>query len=64
MMATKEFTVSLVSEPFVEAANVVCVSVPEHVDVWALSGLTMARSVSLMSLLGRRCHDCRVLTGE
>lgn len=45
-MATKEFTVSLVSEPFVEAANATSIDVPEHVDMWALSGLTMARSVS------------------
>ncbi|KAF8558049.1 hypothetical protein OG21DRAFT_1406083 [Imleria badia] len=44
IMATKEFTVSLVSEPFVEAANVISTDAPEHVDMWALSGLTMARS--------------------
>ena len=53
-MATKEFTVSLVGEPFVEAANVISVDAPEHVDMWALSGLTMARSVSRLWLVGRR----------
>ncbi|KAH0827517.1 hypothetical protein J3R83DRAFT_4230 [Lanmaoa asiatica] len=59
-MATKEFTVSLVSEPFVEAANVISVDAPEHVDMWALSGLTMARSVSRSLLVKRRwnmSHD-------
>ncbi|KAF8135703.1 hypothetical protein EV363DRAFT_1126005, partial [Boletus edulis] len=44
IMATKEFTVSLVSEPFVEAANAISTDAPEHVDMWALSGLTMAGS--------------------
>lgn len=53
-MATKEFTLSVVSEPFVEAANVVSTDTPEHVDMWALSGLTMARSVSGSLLVKRR----------
>ncbi|KAN0090896.1 hypothetical protein V8E55_004462 [Tylopilus felleus] len=44
IMATKEFTVSLVSEPFIEAANVISTDAPEHVDMWALSGLTRTQS--------------------
>lgn len=56
-MASKEFTVSLVSEAFVEAANVVTTDAPEHVDMWALSGLTMARSVSRRSVVVQRPID-------
>lgn len=57
IMASKEFTVSLVSEAFVEAANVVTTDAPEHVDMWALSGLTMARSVSRRSVVVQRPID-------
>ncbi|KAF9244929.1 hypothetical protein BU15DRAFT_41526, partial [Melanogaster broomeanus] len=42
ILTTKEFTVSIISEPFVEAANVT--SVEADVNEWELSGLTMARS--------------------
>lgn len=43
--ATKEFTVSIISEPFVEAANVCSVEAPAHVDEWVVSGLTPEPSV-------------------
>lgn len=59
-MASKEFTVSVVSEPFVEAANVVSTDTPEHADMWALSGLTMARSVSVLLLVKRRLNVTRL----
>ncbi|KIJ67919.1 hypothetical protein HYDPIDRAFT_83493 [Hydnomerulius pinastri MD-312] len=47
IIATKEFTVSIISEPFVEAANVTSVEAPAGVDEWEISGLTMARSVDV-----------------
>ncbi|KIL66277.1 hypothetical protein M378DRAFT_75336 [Amanita muscaria Koide BX008] len=47
ILATKEFTVSIISEPFVEAANSTSVESPAEVDEWVLSGLTMAASVDV-----------------
>ncbi|KAG6333062.1 hypothetical protein ID866_6024 [Astraeus odoratus] len=44
--ATKEFTVSIISEAFVEAANVTSVEAPAEVNEWEISGLTMAPSVT------------------
>ncbi|KAJ6587003.1 hypothetical protein DFH09DRAFT_1142247 [Mycena vulgaris] len=38
--ATKEFTVNIVSEAFVEAANSTAAEAPASVDEWILSGLT------------------------
>ncbi|KIJ04956.1 hypothetical protein PAXINDRAFT_94075, partial [Paxillus involutus ATCC 200175] len=46
-ITTKEFTVSIVSEPLVEAANVTSVEAPADVNEWELSGLTMARSLEV-----------------
>jgi len=37
---TKEFTVSIISEPFLEAANYTSVDCPPDVDEWTLAGLT------------------------
>jgi len=34
------FTVNLISEPFIEAANYTCIDAPADIDEWALSGLT------------------------
>ncbi|KAF8210356.1 hypothetical protein K438DRAFT_1711027 [Mycena galopus ATCC 62051] len=42
IMATKEFTVNIVSEAMAEAANATAVDAP--VDEWILSGLTMSPS--------------------
>lgn len=39
-MATKEFAVSIISEPFVEAANACSVEAPAHINEWLVSGLT------------------------
>lgn len=47
--ATKQFTVSIISEPFVEAANSCAVEAPAHVDEWVVSGLTPQSSVGSLS---------------
>ncbi|TFK95210.1 hypothetical protein BDV98DRAFT_578144 [Pterulicium gracile] len=44
ILATKEFVVNIISEPFIEAANATCVEAPEEVDEWKLSGLGMVPS--------------------
>ncbi len=46
VLATKEFTVNMISQAFVEAATITSVEASE-VDEWVLSGLTMEPSVSL-----------------
>ncbi|KAK0504680.1 hypothetical protein EDD18DRAFT_308478 [Armillaria luteobubalina] len=43
VLATKEFTVNIISQAFVEAANITSVEASE-VDEWILSGLTMEPS--------------------
>ena len=45
-MALKEFTVNIISEPFIEAANSCAVEAPDYVDEWVVSGLTPLPSVS------------------
>lgn len=40
ILATKEFSVSLISEPFLEAANACSIDAPIEVDEWLVSGLT------------------------
>ncbi|KAG8961511.1 hypothetical protein FRC03_005309 [Tulasnella sp. 419] len=42
--ATKTFTVNIISEPFVEAANWCCVDAPPGVEEWEGSGLTKEKS--------------------
>ena len=42
---TKEFTVNIISEPFVHAANFTSIDAPEGHSEWRGSGLTMAPSV-------------------
>ncbi|KAF9263233.1 hypothetical protein L218DRAFT_902149 [Marasmius fiardii PR-910] len=44
ILGTKEFTVNIISENFVEAANACSVEAPAHVDEWIVSGLTMEPS--------------------
>ncbi|KAJ3748824.1 hypothetical protein DFH05DRAFT_1474377 [Lentinula detonsa] len=44
ILATKEFTVNIISEHFIEAANVTAVEAPADVDEWIISGLTMEPS--------------------
>ena len=45
ILATKGFTVNLISEPFVHNANACSVEAPADVSEWDLSGLTRAPSV-------------------
>lgn len=40
IIATKEFTISIISEAFAEAANSTSVESPAHTDEWIISGLT------------------------
>ncbi|KAJ3724588.1 hypothetical protein FB446DRAFT_737736 [Lentinula raphanica] len=44
ILATKEFTVNIISEHFIEAANATAVEAPANVDEWIISGLTMEPS--------------------
>ena len=46
ILDTKEFTVNIISETFVEAANSCAIEAPEHIDEWLVSGLTPEPSVS------------------
>ncbi|KAF9809018.1 hypothetical protein IEO21_07643 [Rhodonia placenta] len=43
--ATRQFTVNIISEPWVEAANACAVDAPAEVGEWPLSGLTKAASL-------------------
>lgn len=45
ILATKEFVVNIISEPFVEAANSASVEAPADVDEWIWSGLTKEPSL-------------------
>lgn len=45
IMETKEFTVNIIAEPFVEAANFTSVEAPKEIDEWVGSGLTREPSV-------------------
>lgn len=47
ILATKEFTVNIISEHFVEAANSASTEAPADVNEWVVSGLTMSPSVSI-----------------
>ncbi|ESK97135.1 flavoprotein oxygenase [Moniliophthora roreri MCA 2997] len=47
ILNTKEFTVNIVSEHFVEASNACSVEAPAPVDEWIVSGLTMEPSQSV-----------------
>jgi len=44
---TKEFTVNIISEPWIENANATCIDAPESVSEWDLSGLTKEPSVNV-----------------
>jgi flavin reductase (DIM6/NTAB) family NADH-FMN oxidoreductase RutF len=45
ILATKQFVVNLISEPFAEAANETSVEAPADVSEWDISGLTQEPSV-------------------
>ncbi|KAF9813689.1 hypothetical protein IEO21_05405 [Rhodonia placenta] len=40
ILATKTFTVNIISEPFLDAANATSIDAPPEVDEWVVSGLT------------------------
>ncbi|KAJ8696771.1 hypothetical protein PTI98_006612 [Pleurotus ostreatus] len=46
ILSTKKFTVNIISDDFIEAANSTSVEAPADVDEWLISGLTMAYGVS------------------
>ncbi|KAJ3802967.1 hypothetical protein GGU11DRAFT_763368 [Lentinula aff. detonsa] len=62
ILATKEFTVNIISEHFIEAANATAVEAPADVDEWIISGLTMEPSSQVKpacvkeSLLSMECQ--------
>lgn len=47
ILSTREFTVNIISESFVEAANATSVESPATTDEWILSGLTPKPSLSV-----------------
>ncbi|KAG1815911.1 flavoprotein oxygenase [Suillus subaureus] len=47
ILATKQFTVSIMSEPFIEAANITSVDAPADIDEWDISGLTGSTSIDV-----------------
>jgi flavin reductase (DIM6/NTAB) family NADH-FMN oxidoreductase RutF len=51
ILATKEFTVNIISEPFVEAANATSIEAPADIDEWVVSGLTPEPSVSTSGIM-------------
>lgn len=53
ILDTKEFTVNIISEPFIEAANATSVSAPPHIDEWVVAGLTPGPSVSVIEYRGQ-----------
>jgi flavin reductase (DIM6/NTAB) family NADH-FMN oxidoreductase RutF len=57
ILATKEFVVNLISEPFVEAANEASVEAPADISEWDVSGLTQEPSVRDSN--GFFSHGCR-----
>ena len=44
---TKQFTVNIISEAFIENANITSLDSPHEVSEWSISGLTKAPSVSI-----------------
>ena len=50
ILETKTFTVNIISEPFLDAANACSIDAPKHVDEWLVSGLTPEPSVSLLMI--------------
>ncbi|KAG1737656.1 hypothetical protein EDB19DRAFT_1909632 [Suillus lakei] len=62
ILATKQFTVSIISEPIIEAANITSVDAPADVDEWDISGLTRTSSIDVQppwvkeSAIGFECE--------
>ncbi|KAL0571154.1 hypothetical protein V5O48_010809 [Marasmius crinis-equi] len=75
ILSTREFTVNIISENFVEAANSCSVEAPASVDEWIVSGLTMEPSKEVKpacvkeSLVSMECtlhfhHDITALDSQ
>ncbi|KAF9266553.1 hypothetical protein L218DRAFT_956329 [Marasmius fiardii PR-910] len=45
IMATKGFTVNIISEPWIQQANAACISSPRDVSEWEIAGLTKEPSI-------------------
>ena len=45
ILSTREFTVNMVDDSFIEAANATAVIEPSYMDEWLLSGLTKEKGV-------------------
>jgi flavin reductase (DIM6/NTAB) family NADH-FMN oxidoreductase RutF len=46
IMETKGFVVSIISEPWINQANMACIDAPQDVSEWPLTGLTKEPCVS------------------
>lgn len=63
ILSTREFTVNMVDESFIEAANATAVTSPSYVDEWLLSGLTKETSKFVKPALVREspaCMECQL----
>lgn len=50
ILSTKEFTISIITEDIIEAANSTSVESPANTDEWIISGLTRENSVVFLHL--------------
>lgn len=70
--ATKQFTVNIISEPWIANANACAIDAPSDVSEWPLSGLTKAPSVSKQVRSGfsnellteKRADSCEARSGQ
>lgn len=62
--ATKGFTVNIISEAFVENANITSIDAPTGVSEWPISGLTKEPSASVLAALMERSQrlTCMILS--
>ena len=49
--ATKGFTVNIISEPFIENANVTSIDAPANISEWPICGLTKEPIVRVSSMI-------------
>ncbi|KAH6914063.1 flavoprotein oxygenase [Coprinopsis sp. MPI-PUGE-AT-0042] len=63
IISTREFTVNIVDETFIEAANATAVASPTYVDEWMLTGLTKVPSKLVKPAMVREspaCMECQL----
>ncbi|PFH45787.1 hypothetical protein AMATHDRAFT_8665 [Amanita thiersii Skay4041] len=61
---TKGFTVNIISEPWIEQANVCGIDAPPEISEWDISGLSMEPSISVAAPRVRECAfsiECELL---